>query len=411
MNFEEFGLNENLLEAISFMNFKQATPIQEKAIPEILNNKDIIACAQTGTGKTAAFVLPVLHKLTREEHKGINTLIIVPTRELALQINQQIEGMSYYTSSSVIPVYGGGDGADFDTEKKALIEGADIVVATPGKLISHLRMGYVNFDSIHHLILDEADKMLEMGFYDDIIKIISHVPEKRQTLMFSATMPENIRKLAGKILSNPVEINIAISKPAEGVKHGAFILYEAQKIPLLKSLIRSNTKFRTILVFSGTKAKVKEITANLKNQEYEVKSMSSDLEQKERERIMAEYKARKIRVLVATDILSRGIDIKDIDFIVNYDVPHDAEDYVHRVGRTARAEAKGLAITLVSDREIGKFKKIEDLIGQEIRKIPLPEKLGKPPEYNTKMSSRNKKSFGSKNKFRRNKRRPDKKSQ
>ncbi len=381
MKFDEFGLNEQLLEAISYMNFSEATPVQEKAIPQIMGGKDLIACAQTGTGKTAAFVLPILNKLVTSEANGINTLIIVPTRELALQIDQQIQGLSYFTTVNVLSIYGGGNGEDWETEKKVLTHGADIIVATPGKLISHLKMGYVNFDNLEHLILDEADKMLDMGFYDDIKKIISFLPEKRQTLMFSATMPHKIRKLADQILTEPFEISIAMSKPAEGVKQGAFVLYENQKMPVLKSLISANQKFQRILVFSSTKIKVREIAKNLNHNSNNIESISSDLDQKEREQVLENFKAKKTRVLIATDILSRGIDIKDIDLIINYDVPHDAEDYVHRVGRTARAKANGLALTFISDKEIGKFKRIEKLIEREVQKIPLPEKLGKGPEY------------------------------
>jgi superfamily II DNA/RNA helicase len=281
----------------------------------------------------------------------------------------------------VISIYGGGNGTDWEKEKKVLTHGADIIVATPGKLISHLKMGYVRFDSLQHLILDEADKMLDMGFYDDIKNIISFLPERRQTLMFSATMPPKIRKLADQILINPFEINIAISIPAEGVKQGAFVVYENQKMALLKSLIHSNQKFQRILVFSSTKQKVREIATNLDNKSQLIDSISSDLDQKERERVLGNFKAKTTRVLIATDILSRGIDIKDIDLIINYDVPHDAEDYVHRVGRTARAKAHGLALTFISQREIYKFKRIEKLIDRQIQKIALPEKLGKGPDY------------------------------
>jgi superfamily II DNA/RNA helicase len=397
MKFDEFGLNERLLEAISYMNFTEATPVQEKAIPEIMKGHDLIACAQTGTGKTAAFVLPILNKLADKESKGINALVIVPTRELALQIDQQIQGLSYFTAVNVLSIYGGGNGEDWEKEKKVLSQGADIIVATPGKLISHLKMGYVNFDHLQHLILDEADKMLDMGFYDDIQKIISFIPKKRQTLMFSATMPPKIRKLADQILTHPFEISIAMSKPAEGVKQGAFVLYENQKLAVLKTLIRSNEKFQRILVFSSTKLKVREIAKNLKSDTDRIESISSDLDQKEREQVLGNFRAKKTRVLIATDILSRGIDIKDIDLIVNYDVPHDAEDYVHRVGRTARAKANGLALTFVNDKEIGKFKRIEKLIEREIRKIPLPEKIGKGPEYKLSVN-RGRKQFRQKGK-------------
>jgi superfamily II DNA/RNA helicase len=404
MNFDEFRLNEQLLEAISYMNFTEATPVQERAIPLIMNGEDLIACAQTGTGKTAAFVLPILNKMASEPSRGINTLIIVPTRELALQIDQQIQGLSYFTSLNVLSIYGGGNGEGWETEKKVLTEGADIIVATPGKLISHLKMGYVKFDNLKHLILDEADKMLDMGFYEDIKNIITFIPEHRQTLMFSATMPPKIRKLAEQILKRPAEINIAMSKPAEGVKQGAFVLYENQKLPLLKSLLKSNEKFQRILVFSSTKIKVREIARNLDRRSDSIDSISSDLDQKEREEVLGNFKSKKTRVLIATDILSRGIDIKDIDLIINYDVPHDAEDYVHRVGRTARAKSNGLALTFISDREIGKFQRIEKLIEREVQKIPLPEKLGSGPEYKFSAMDRSKRPFkknnGKKRKFR-----------
>ena len=402
MNFEEFGLNEQLLEAISYMNFTEATPVQEKAIPLIMKGEDLIACAQTGTGKTAAFVLPILNKMANESTRGINTLIIVPTRELALQIDQQIQGLSYFTSVNVLSIYGGGNGEDWETEKKVLTEGADIIVATPGKLISHLKMGYVKFDNLQHLILDEADKMLDMGFYEDIKNIISFIPEHRQTLMFSATMPPKIRKLAEQILKRPAEINIAMSKPAEGVKQGAFGLYENQKLPLLKSLIKSNEKFQRILVFSSTKIKVREIARNLDRKSDSIDSISSDLDQKEREEVLGNFKSKKTRVLIATDILSRGIDIKDIDLIINYDVPHDAEDYVHRVGRTARAKANGLALTFISDKEIGKFQRIEKLIEREVRKIPLPEKLGSGPEYKNNFKHSSNRPFKKNNRKKKN---------
>ncbi len=400
MKFDEFGLNAQLLDAISYMGFEHATPVQEQAIPLILEGKDLIGCAQTGTGKTAAFVLPILHMIQENHGTGINTLVIVPTRELAVQIDQQIQGLSYFTAINAIPVYGGGSGSDWETQKTAFSRGADIIVATPGKLIAHINMGYADFSGLRHLILDEADKMLDMGFFEDISKIISFLPKKRQTLMFSATMPSQIRKLANQILKDPEEINIAMSKPASGVKQGAFLTYEPQKSVLLKSLIRANKQFQRILVFSATKKKVREIARELKNPSYEVEMISSDLDQKEREAVLSRFKGKKIRVLVATDVLSRGIDIKDIDLVVNFDVPHDAEDYVHRVGRTARAKANGVALTFINEEEIYKFKRIEKLIEKDITKIPLPEKLGKGPEYTSRNNFQVRKSFRSKQKRR-----------
>ncbi len=382
MTFDEFGLNEKLLEAIHYMNFEKATQIQEEAIPEIMAGKDLIASAQTGTGKTAAFILPVLHTLTDHEFEGIDTLILVPTRELALQIDQQIQGFSYFTGVNSIPVYGGSDGSDWEPQRRALMGSIHIVVATPGKLLSHLNLGYVKFGGLKHLILDEADRMLDMGFFEDIQRIISHIPKKRQTMMFSATMPPRIRELAKHILVDPAEINIELSKPAEGVLQAVYPVFENQKIPLIQHLIDDKPEYKTILLFSSTKKKVSEIVRALRNKDYTVEGISSDLEQKEREEVLRRFMARKTRVLIATDVLSRGIDIKDIDLIINYDAPGDAEDYVHRVGRTARAKATGVALTLINPDDMYKFRKIEQLIGNEVIKLPLPAGLGAGPEWN-----------------------------
>jgi superfamily II DNA/RNA helicase len=381
MNFEEFGLNEKLIEAISFMGFEKATPIQEAAIPEIMKGCDLIASAQTGTGKTAAFLLPILHKLSGKETHDVNTLVIVPTRELALQIDQQIHGFAYFHTVNSISIYGGGGNADWETEKKSLTGGADIIVATPGKLIAHLNMGYVKFDTVEHLVLDEADRMLDIGFYDDIMKIVSYLPKKRQTLMFSATMPPKIRELAGKILTDPFTITSELSRPPEGVLQAAYLTYETQKTPLINSLIANKPECRTILIFTSTKSKVSSIVRSLKGKGYHVEGISSDFEQHEREEVLLRFRSRQTRVLVATDVMSRGIDIKDIDLVINYDVPHDAEDYVHRVGRTARAEATGIALTLVNPDDMDKFNKIEKLIGQLVFKIPLPTELGEGPKW------------------------------
>ncbi len=382
MNFKELNLSETLLEAISYMGFEEATPIQEQAIPAILDKKDMIACAQTGTGKTAAFILPVLNELLKEEeqHKT-RVLVIVPTRELALQIDQQIQGFSYFTNAESIAIYGGGTGSEWEQQKKALTRGSEIVVATPGKLISHLNMGYVKFDDIKYLILDEADRMLDMGFYDDIQKIITYLPKNRQTLMFSATMPPKIKKLASRTLKNPVEITIGLSKPAEGVLQEAFLAYETQKTPLIKKLIADKPEAKSVLIFTSTKKKVSSIVRGLRGNGYRVEGISSDLEQIRREEVLSGFRAKQTRVLVATDVLSRGIDIKDIDIVINYDVPGDAEDYVHRVGRTARAETTGLAITLINEDDMYKFGRIEALIGKEVLKLPVPAELGESPQW------------------------------
>lgn len=384
MKFDEFDLHDDILEAISYMGYENATPIQEKAIPAILNNKDLLAFAQTGTGKTAAFILPILDKIGHSNSNSINTLIIVPTRELAIQIDQQIQGFSYFVPINSIAIYGGGGGNDWTREENALSSNTDIIVATPGKMIAHLNMGKIDFSNLKHLILDEADRMLDMGFYDDIQRIISYLPKKRQTLLFSATMPPKIKKLASSIQNKPEEIIIGLSKPAEGVLQAIYFVNETQKNPLINHLIVGKEEYKSILIFTSTKSKVNQIVQGLKNKAYEVKGISSDLLQKQREEVLSDFRSKKTRVLVATDVLSRGIDIKDINLIINYDMPNDAEDYVHRVGRTARAEAEGVAITLVNEGDMYKLKRIESLIGIEILKLPLPAELGNAPVYNPK---------------------------
>ena len=384
MKFDEFGLDDQLLEAISHIGFDKATPIQEKAIPAIMQGRDLIGSAQTGTGKTAAFLLPVLNELLYEHEPVTSTLIIVPTRELAIQIEQQIQGFSYFTPVVSIPIYGGGDGLSWEQQKKALTTGADIIVATPGKLISHLNMDYVKFDKVRHLILDEADRMLDMGFYEDIQKIISYLPKNRQTLMFSATMPAKIRELAKLTLKDPVEISIQLSKPVEGVLQAAYLTYDTQKTSLINKLIADRPEVKRILIFTSTKKKVFEIARGLKGKGYTVEGISSDLEQSQREAVLLRFRSKQTRVLVATDVLSRGIDIKDIDIVINFDVPNDAEDYVHRIGRTARAEATGLALTFINQEDMYKFHRIEELIERVIMKIPLPAELGAGPAWNPK---------------------------
>lgn len=387
MKFSEIGLHDQVLEAISYMNFEECTEVQEQAIPSILKGEDLIACAQTGTGKTAAFMLPVLDMLANDNKEGTRALVLVPTRELALQIDQQINGFSYYLSLQSVAIYGGGDGRSHDEQKKALESGVDIVVATPGKLISFLNMGNAKFEDLQYLIMDEADRMLDIGFYDDIMKIVDHLPKKRQNLMFSATMPPKIRSLSKKLLIDPKEISIAISKPAEGVLQAAYCVYDNQKIPLLLSLIKGKENLDSVIIFVSTKAKVAEVYRQFKKEKLQAASISSDLDQSEREAVMNKFKARRIQILVATDVISRGIDIKDINMVVNYDVPDDAEDYVHRVGRTARAATTGLAITLVNKEDMHKMKRIEDLIEREVYKAPLPTELGDGPDYDPNAKS------------------------
>lgn len=383
MKFTELNLNEHLLEAISHMGFENATPIQEFAIPKILENKDIIACAQTGTGKTAAFILPILNKLTGKEDTNIDTLIIVPTRELAVQIEQEIQGLSYFVSVGSQAIYGGGDGKDWEIQKEALKSGTDIIVATPGKLLSHLNMGYVNFKHVKHLILDEADKMLDMGFLDDLEKIISFLPKKRQTLLFSATMAPKIRTLAGKILNQPEEITLSISKPAEGVSQNLYLTFDNQKIPVIKHILDQKPEYNSIIIFTSSKSKVSEIVQGLRKNGFKSQGISSNLTQQEREEVLRGFRSKRIRILVATDVMSRGIDIKEINMVINYDAPHDAEDYVHRIGRTARANTKGEAYTLVNEKDMQKMQRIEKLIEAEIPRQTLPEELGAGPIWKT----------------------------
>jgi superfamily II DNA/RNA helicase len=387
MKFNEFNLNEQLLDGLYYMGFENATPIQEQAIPEILKGRDLLGTAQTGTGKTAAFILPILHKLSEDVKEGVRALVIVPTRELAVQIEQQVQGFSYYVYITSIAIYGGGDSATFTEQSRALKRGAEIIVATPGKLISLLNMGGINLNNLDYLILDEADRMLDMGFFDDIQKIISFLPEKkRQTLMFSATMPSKINKLAKTILTNPFEIKIAISKPAAGVTQEVYLTYNNQKTPLTKIIIDSKTEYKSILIFTSTRKNVFEIVKQLRNKKYKVEGISSDLDQRERENVLMRFRSRETKVLVATDVLSRGIDIKDINLVINYDVPNDAEDYVHRIGRTARAETKGEAITFVNEDDMYNFIRIERLIERQVPQLELPKDLGDGPKYNSNPS-------------------------
>ncbi len=382
MKFSELGLNDSILEAIGYMGFENATPIQEQAIPLILDDKDLIACAQTGTGKTAAFILPVLNKICEKGSNGINTLVVCPTRELALQIDKEIQGFSYFAGADSFPVYGGGEGSDWDKQKNALTSGADIIVATPGKLLSHLSMGYVDLSNLKHFILDEADRMLDMGFHEDIAKIISYLPAKRQNLMFSATMPPKIRQLVKKTMVDPLEINIALSKPAEGVLQAAYCVFDDQKDAVIKSLIQDKPECTSIIIFTSTKKKVNTIVKALKGNGYEVRGVSSDLIQKDREEALRRFRSRQTRVVVATDVLARGIDIKDINLVINYDVPNDASDYVHRVGRTARADTTGIALTMISPSDMFRFKRIEELIDTDVFKVPVPEQFGPAPAWN-----------------------------
>ena len=395
MKFEELNLHDDVLDALWDMHFEDCTPIQEQAIPVLLEGRDLIGVAQTGTGKTAAYLLPVLDKLAEGTLPldAINCIIMAPTRELAQQIDQQMQGFSYFMQVSSVPIYGGGDGVAFAQQKRGLTMGTDVVIATPGRLLAHLSLGYVDLSKVSFFILDEADRMLDMGFYDDIMQIVSFLPKERQTIMFSATMPEKIQQLAQKILTDPVEVKIAVSTPAEKIIQAAYICHEPQKLGIIRSLFH-DTKPERVIIFASKKIKVKELATALKKMGLNADAMHSDLEQSQRDDVMYRFKAGKIDVLVATDILSRGIDVDDIRLVINYDVPYDCEDYVHRVGRTARANNDGLALTFVNDDQQTDFKKIEDFINKNIYKIPVPEELGETPEYRpkTKKSPSGKKS-------------------
>lgn len=362
------------------MGITQPTEIQSKAIPIILKGQDIIGCAQTGTGKTAAYLLPIMEMSLKLDHRHLNTLILAPTRELAQQIDQQVQGLGYFLNVSSISVYGGGDGTAWDQQRKALEEGADIAIATPGRLIALLATGTIDFTHLEHLVLDEADRMLDMGFYDDIMKIVAYLPKDRQTLLFSATMPPKIRVLANKILHEPSEVTISIAKPAEGIKQRAFVVYDHQKVPLLERILRK-PEFKTIIIFCSKKESVKLLRNKLRSIGYECEAFSSDLEQAERELIMTKFKNKLLRILIGTDVLSRGIDVEGISLVINFDAPPDPEDYVHRVGRTARAETTGTAITFINEMDQRRFHEIETLIGYEVQKVPVPADLGEVPVY------------------------------
>lgn len=384
MRFDELDLEDAVLDGLYDMNFDEATPVQELTIPVILEGKDIIACAQTGTGKTAAYVLPVINELSKGNHPtdSVNAIIMAPTRELAQQIDQQIQGFTYFIPSiSAVAVYGGTDGIVWEQQKRGLQMGADIVIATPGRLLSHIKLGTVDLSKVSFFILDEADRMLDMGFYDDIMQVYNELPKDCQTIMFSATMPPKIQTLAKTILKDPEEVKIAISRPPETIMQTAYICYDPQKIKILQDLFSKSSPQR-VIIFSSSKMKVKELTSSLKRMKFNVAAMHSDLEQSQREEVMREFKNGHIDILVATDVVARGIDINDIRLVINFDIPHDPEDYVHRIGRTARGtNGEGLAITFVSTDEQPQFKKIEDFLKKEVYKIPVDPEFGETPLY------------------------------
>lgn len=382
MRFDEILTNDDVLDGLWDMHFDECTPIQEKTIPAVIEGRDLMACAQTGTGKTAAYLLPVIDRLAEGGYPtdSVNCVVMAPTRELAQQIDRQLQGFAYYMPVSGTAVYGGTDGHGYEQQRKSLKMGADVVIATPGRLLAHLSMGYVDLSKVSFFILDEADRMLDMGFYDDIMQIYSHLPKDVQVLMFSATMPPKIQQMAKKILKDPVEIKIAVSKPAEKISQSAYICYEIQKLPLLKRLF-SQTPPQRVIIFSSSKLKVKQLARELRKSNFKIGEMHSDLDQNVREDVMLDFKAGKINVVVATDIISRGIDIDDIEMVVNYDVPREAEDYVHRIGRTARANRDGRAVTFVSNEDFQRLARIEKLLEKPVPKEEIPADLGDAPQY------------------------------
>ena len=385
MKFEELNLSDNILDALYDMRFEDCTPIQEKCIPPILEGHDVLGVAQTGTGKTAAYLLPILSRLDEGEYPkdAVNCIVMSPTRELAQQIDQAMQGFSYYLPDvSSVAVYGGNDGNRYDQEMKSMRLGADVIIATPGRLISHISMGNIDLSKVSFFVLDEADRMLDMGFSEDIMKIASGLPKNCQTIMFSATMPKDIEKLAQNLLKNPVEVKLAVSKPAEKIQQSAYICYETQKLKIIEDIFKAGD-LKRVIIFSGSKMKVKQINQALQKLKINSGEMHSDLEQAERDDIMFKFKSGQIDVLVATDIVARGIDIDDIAMVINYDVPHDAEDYVHRIGRTARADRDGVAITFVNEDDMFAFHQIEKFLDKDIKKNPLPEGCGEGPEYTT----------------------------
>ena len=380
MTFSDFNFDPQLVEGLQSMGYVKPTPIQSQAIPLILDHKDLIACAQTGTGKTASYLLPVLQHISISEKKYTKALILAPTRELAQQIDQQVEGLAYFAGISSIAVYGGGDGMIYEQQRRAMIDGVDIVIATPGRLIAHLASGVIKLDHLQYLVLDEADRMLDMGFYEDILRIISSLPKERQTLLFSATMPPKIRTLANTILKNPEQINIALSQPAAGISQQVYMVYDNQKIKLISTLLKGGA-YKSVLIFCSRKETVKDLNRTLRKEGIKSEAFHSDLEQQQRETVLRAFKSRTLPVIIGTDVLSRGIDVEGISLVINFDVPPDPEDYIHRIGRTARAETTGTAITFVNEKDQRKFSFIENLIGKEIPRMTLPEDFGEGPVY------------------------------
>ncbi|MGM9760853.1 MAG: DEAD/DEAH box helicase [Parabacteroides sp.] len=392
MRFDELDLEDEVLDGLYDMHFDEATPVQEQTIPLILEGRDVIACAQTGTGKTAAYLLPIINELSKKRHQpnAINAVIMAPTRELALQIDRELQGFGYFLEVSSAAIYGGTDGIVWEQQKRSLETGVDIVIATPGRLLAHMNLETVDLSKVSFFVLDEADRMLDMGFIDDIMQVYKELPSTCQIVMFSATMPPKIMKLAQSILKDPAEVKIAISRPPETILQSAYICYEAQKLPILQDLF-ANSHPKRVIIFSSSKMKVKNLTSALRRRKFSVEEMHSDLEQTKREEVMKKFKSGQVDILVATDVVSRGIDINDISLVVNYDIPHDPEDYVHRIGRTARGtNGSGLAITFVAIDEQAPFKRIEEFLGKEVYKIPIDPSFGNVPDYRPESNGKKK---------------------
>ena len=383
MYFDELALSDEVLDALWDMHFDECTPVQEKTIPVILDRKDVISCAQTGTGKTAAYILPLLTNLAYDDHDPdkLNAIIMAPTRELAQQIDQQMEGFGFYVPFSSVAIYGGKDNGAWGTQVTGLQRGADVVIATPGRLLSQMNIYDIDFSGVKYFILDEADRMLDMGFYDDIMTIVRKLPADRQTIMFSATMPPKIRQMAKAIMHEPVAVQLAVSRPPETIHQMCARLYEGQK-PGFVQLALQGKNLKKVIIFAGKKQRVKDLTRTLRTLKIYARAMHSDLEQNERDQVMLDFRNGKVDVLVATDVVSRGIDVTDVPLVINYDVPHDPEDYVHRIGRTARAENSGEAVTLVSPEEARPWARIEQFLKKEIERLPIPEALGEAPDVN-----------------------------
>lgn len=395
MTFEDFNFTYDLHEGLSSMGYKEPTPIQKMAIPLVLGGKDLIACAQTGTGKTASYLLPVLDLINRTDKQHTSALILAPTRELAQQIDQQAEGLSYFTGLSSVAVFGGGDGIIYEQQRTAIQNNVNVLIATPGRLIAHLSSGVLKLNHLKYLILDEADRMLDMGFQEDIMRIISYLPQNRQTLLFSATMPPKIRNLARSVLKNPEQINLAVSQPATGIDQAVYKMYDHQKIPFIRTVLQDG--YANAMIFASTKDIVKELDKSLNRINIKSRAFHSDLEQAEREEILLQFKNKTLPVIIGTNVLSRGIDIEGIELVINYDVPSDPEDYIHRIGRTARAETTGKAITLVNETDLRKLNTIESMIGKQIPENALPEALGEAPQFKSPLNK--KKGHNGKKKF------------